>query len=310
MAQRWWRDLPPATGAFVMATGIISIGLHLTGFEVTSRIWLVPAAAVWVLLAIDFVARLEWDRTRWEGESATPPALTAIVATTVLGTRVSLLGWQWPAIALLIIAAALWPVLLSAVIRHWNRHMPGAVFLVCVSTQGIAVLSGTLALAGVADWLMPLALPFFLAGLALYLAAFERFDVSQIWNGAGDQWVATGALAISTLAGSKLITWQHWTGLPHQTLRITTLILLSLNLIGYAILAVAAAIRPRTAYDIRWWATVFPLGMTSVATYSTGTALHVPALHTLGALLLAVAVAAWLITLAALLAESLSSRKS
>ncbi|MFC9994981.1 hypothetical protein [Nocardia sp. NPDC127526] len=129
------------------------------------------------------------------------------------------------------------------------------------------------------------------AGLNSRLRHSETIaSIVELWRGTFDRW---GEAA----GGGR---GQH---------SVSTLILPTLNLIGYAILAVAA-VRPRTAYDIRWWATAFPLGMTSVATYSTGTALHVPALHTLGALLPAVAVAAWLITLAALLAESLSSRKS
>ncbi|WP_449345596.1 hypothetical protein [Streptomyces narbonensis] len=33
----WWAELPPAAGAAVMATCILSVGLHLTGFEALSR---------------------------------------------------------------------------------------------------------------------------------------------------------------------------------------------------------------------------------------------------------------------------------
>ncbi|BAW06240.1 MFS transporter [Nocardia seriolae] len=165
--RRWWRELPPAMGAFVMATGIISVGLHLTGFETLSRAGLVLAAIIWLALATDFGSRLLWTHTRWESEADTPPALTAVGATTVLGTRIALLGWHFAATALLVIAAIVWPVLLGLVIAHWNRRMPGAVFLVCVATEGLAVLGATLARAGVGDWLAVAALMCFVLGLLL-----------------------------------------------------------------------------------------------------------------------------------------------
>ncbi|MEV2226502.1 tellurite resistance/C4-dicarboxylate transporter family protein [Nocardia vinacea] len=303
MAQRWWQDLPPVAGAFVMATGIVSVGLHLTGFEVVSWLIFALAAGIWLLLAIDFGTRLLWHRSQWEAEADTPPALTGVAATTVLGTRLSLSGWQIAACALLVLAAAIWPGLLLAVLRDWNRRMPGGAFLVCVSTQGLAVLAGTLALADVGDWLVWVALALFCVGVLLYLAAFAHFDIRQVWIGAGDQWVATGALAISTLAAAELVGARQWTGAAHLLLEVVALIVLGLNLFGYTILMVSEVIRPRPEYDIRRWATVFPLGMTAVATLATSTATDLPALRALGDLLLLVAVGAWALTFAVLLAD-------
>ncbi|WP_225729445.1 MULTISPECIES: tellurite resistance/C4-dicarboxylate transporter family protein [unclassified Nocardia] len=299
MAQRWW-DLPPAAGSFVMATGIISIGLHLTGFAVPSLIALGLAGAVWLLLAVDFCTRLIWDFPRWSAESDTPPALTAVPATTVLGTRLALLGWHRIAVILLIVAAVVWPVLLVAVIGHWQRQLPGAAFLVCVSTQGLAVLAATLSLAGVADWLIVAALVLWVLGLCLYAVALRRFDLRQVWTGAGDQWVAAGALAISALAASKLVVAPRWTGASHGALRIATLVVLTLCVAWYLVLLVAEVARPRNRYDIRRWATVFPLGMTAVATLNTGAAVGIPAFRPIGDALLGIAVGAWLLTCAAL----------
>ncbi|MGW4772980.1 tellurite resistance/C4-dicarboxylate transporter family protein [Nocardia sp. NPDC004278] len=303
MAQRWWQELPPVAGSFVMATGIVSVGLHLTGFEAVSWLVFALAAAVWVLLAVDFGTRLRWHRQQWEAEADTPPALTAVAATTVLGTRLSLAGWQLAACALLAVAAVLWPGLLLAVVRHWNHRMPGVAFLVCVSTQGLAVLAGTLAQAEVGDWLAWAGLLLFGLGLLVYAAAFAHFEIQQVWIGAGDQWVATGALAISALAAARLVAAHQWTGLPHQMLRVVALIVLGLNLFGYAILIVAEVIRPRPEYDIRRWATIFPLGMTAVAALAVGTAVDMSALETLGKLLMVVTVGAWVLTFTVLLAD-------
>ncbi|APA98067.1 MFS transporter [Nocardia seriolae] len=299
--RRWWRELPPAMGAFVMATGIISVGLHLTGFETLSRAGLVLAAIIWLALATDFGSRLLWTHTRWESEADTPPALTAVGATTVLGTRIALLGWHFAATALLVIAAIVWPVLLGLVIAHWNRRMPGAVFLVCVATEGLAVLGATLARAGVGDWLAVAALMCFVLGLLLYAAAFAHFDLTQIWRGAGDHWVMTGALAISALAGSQLVGWHHWTGWLDSILRTLTLALVGLNLAFYVLLVVAEVVSFRPGYNLRRWATVFLLGMTAVAALSAGAALDSAWARLLGRALLAVAAATWLLVAAELI---------
>lgn len=272
-----------------MATEIVSTGLHLTGFPVLSWIWFGLGAVLWVLLAVDFVLRLFRERERWRTEADTPPALTAVAATTVLGTRIALGGVAWLAAVLLVVAVAVWPVLLTTVIRHWGARMPGAAFLVCVATQGLAVLGATLG-----GWLVWPALACFCGGLLLYVAAFLHFDLGQVLEGRGDQWVATGALAISALACAKLLVHLPW-------LRPVVLVLLAMALLGYLVLMVAEVVRPRPGYDIRRWATVFPLGMTAVACSTTGTAIDSALLRPLGAALLAIAVGAWLLTLGALL---------
>ncbi|MFD7258150.1 tellurite resistance/C4-dicarboxylate transporter family protein [Streptomyces sp. NPDC059874] len=299
----WWAGLPPAAGAAVMATGVISIGLHLTGHEVLSLAALVVAGALWSVLAADFTARLLGDRRRFRSEADTPAALTAVAATTVLGTRLSALGWQTVAAALLALAAALWPVLMLHVVRHWRRRMPGVAFLVCVATQGIAVLAAVLAEAGHHDWPAWAALAFFVLGLLLYLAALLRFDLREVEGGAGDHWVAGGALAISALAGSKLTASPVWTGAAHTALRTVTLIALALSLAWYVVLLGAELRHPRPRYDIRRWSTVFPLGMTAAACLSVAEPAGIAWLRPLGEVLLWIAVAACLFTCAAMLAS-------
>ncbi|MFK4066928.1 tellurite resistance/C4-dicarboxylate transporter family protein [Streptomyces sp. NPDC029674] len=304
----WWTGLPPAAGSAVMATGIISVGLHLLGHETLSRVALALAAVAWLALAADFTVRLARQRSRWRAEADTPPALTAVAATCVLGTRLSLLGRQPLAVTLLVIAAVLWPVLLPAVLRHWGHRMPGAVFLVCVATQGIAVLCGTLAVALPARPLSGVALVFFCLGLALYGAAFVRFDLANLRTGAGDQWVASGALAISALAGAKLVAAPLFTGAWHDVLRTVTLIVLALDLAWYLVLLVAEVRWPRPRYDVRRWATVFPMGMTAVATLSAGAAAGIGWLDAPGRVLLWIAVAVWLCVFAGMVRRAADGR--
>ncbi|WP_404953176.1 tellurite resistance/C4-dicarboxylate transporter family protein [Streptomyces sp. 147326] len=303
----WWTGLPPAAGAAVMAAGIISVGLHLTGYETASLVALVLSVALWLVLAADFTARLVGDHGRFRAEADTPAALTAIAATTVIGTRLSLLGWQTMAAALLAISAALWPGLLLNVVRHWGRRMPGAAFLGCVATQGLAVLATAVA-AGGHDWLDWAALAAFCLGLVLYVAAFLRFDLREVVGGAGDHWVAGGALSISALAGSKLTASPVWTGTAHEVLRDVTLAVLALSLVWYVVLLIAELRHPRPRYDIRRWATVFPLGMTAVACLSVADPAGVGWLLPLGEVLLWIAVGAWLLTFAALVSSHAKAR--
>ncbi|MEV6013362.1 tellurite resistance/C4-dicarboxylate transporter family protein [Streptomyces sp. NPDC051976] len=290
---RVWAELPPAAGSAVMATGIISVDLEQTGRHGLSLAALAVAALLWLVLAADFGWRLLRDRARFRADADTPPALTAVAATAVLGTRLSLFGWQTVAAALLALAAVVWPALLVHVVRRWKRRMPGGVFLVCVAAEGLAVLAAVLSTADGQRWLAWAALVCFLLGLVLYPYALARFDFAQIMDGAGDHWISAGALAICALAGSKLTASPVWTGAAHTTLRTTTLVLLGLALAGYVLLAAAEVRRPRPHYDMRRWATVFPLGMTSAAALSTSAAAHIHWLHTLGEVLLWIAAIAW-----------------
>ncbi len=301
--RRWRAGPSPAAGAAAMAPGIISVGLYLVGREVASLAALALAGALWLVLAVGFTARLVGDRGRFRAEADTPAALTGVAATTVLGSRLSLLGWNTAAAALLALAAALWPGLTLAVVRHWQRRMPGAVFLVCVATQGLAVLAAILAVACRQEWLARAALAAFCLGLLLYGTAFARFDLREVVHGAGDHWVAGGALAISSLAGAKLTAVPVWTGRAHEALRWATLVTLALSLAWYVLLLAAELRQWRPHYDIRRWATVFPLGMTATACLSAAGPTGVPALRALGEPLLWIAVAAWLLTFAAFTAN-------
>ncbi|WP_030221281.1 tellurite resistance/C4-dicarboxylate transporter family protein [Streptomyces sp. NRRL WC-3626] len=305
----WWAQRSPAAGAAVMATGIVSVALHLAGYETLSLIALVPACAAWLGLAAEFVLRLARERERWLAEAQTPGALTAVAATTVLGTRVASLGENALAWALLAVATVCWPTLLVLVVRRWRPRMPGAVFLCCVATQGLAVLGATLARSESADWLAHVALTLFWLGLVLYGLALFRFDPRQVTVGPGDQWVAGGAVAISSLAGSKLLAADGgalylWNDDGSAVLRLTTGVLLVLDLAWYAVLTAAEILRPRLSYDTRRWATVFPLGMTAAAALSASTAVGVPWLEGLGRVLMWVAVAAWLAVAAGAVASA------
>jgi hypothetical protein len=174
--------------------------------------------------------------------------------------------------------------------------MDGSVFLVCVAPQGLGVLAGTLAVAGAGGWLAWGALACLCTGLLLYVGALVRFDARQVRVGLGDHWVAGGALSISALCAAKLAAFTGWHGASHAVLRGVTLVLLVLALAWYAVLLAAEIGWPRTAFDIRRWSTVFPLGMTAAACLSAAGPVGVDWLRPLGEALLWVGVAGWLFT--------------
>ncbi|WP_344006819.1 tellurite resistance/C4-dicarboxylate transporter family protein [Streptomyces thermocarboxydovorans] len=295
----WWAQRSPAEGAAVMACGIVSLALHLAGYEVLSRIMLGVACVAWAGLAAEFALRLLREHTRWRAEAQTPGALTAVAATTVIGSRFAAEGWSTLAEALLALAAVLWPPLLVLVVRSWQPRMPGAVFLCCVATQGLALLAATLAAAESAAWPAHAALALFWFGLVLYAFALARFDLRQTAEGQGDQWVAAGALGISALAGSKLLAADSvrlylWNVDDSHVLRVMTMVLLVLDLVLCVVLLAGEIRWPRTAYDPRRWSTVFPLGMTATAALSTSAVVDAPWLDGLGEVLVWIAVAAWL----------------
>jgi hypothetical protein len=104
-------SIPPAAGAEVMGTAIVSIALSLDGQETLSRVILAIAAVIWVSLAMLLPLRAARDPAGFRADARTPAALTAVVATAVLGTRLTLLGWAWAGIATLVIAVVLWAAL-------------------------------------------------------------------------------------------------------------------------------------------------------------------------------------------------------
>jgi tellurite resistance protein TehA-like permease len=285
-----------------MATGIVSVALHLADIEWFSWIWLVIGAGIWAVLVGVFLTRLIGDRARWVAEADTPAALTAVAATTVLGTRVALLGWHTIAVLALCLAALVWAVLMPAVIRHWTGPTVGAHFLLCVATQGLVVLGATLAVALHAPFLTVVSGAVFVLGLVAYAIVLARFSFVQFKTGAGDHWVCAGGLAISALAAGKLIVAMDaadWNGWPHTVIRVAAAVILALDLAGYLALVICEVRWPRLGFDVRRWSTAFPMGMTAAATITVADAIGAPWLRSIGLTLIWPAVAVCVILLVA-----------
>ena len=285
--------VPPGAGAAVMGTAILSTGMAGVPVPWLSYVLVALAAVLWLALAALFLTRLFVHRARWVADADVPASLTGVAGTCVLGTRLSLLGWRTASMALLALAAVLWLVLLPLVLAHWSTPTVGASFLLCVSTQALAVLTASVGIVTGLRGLAVVAGVLFVAGLVAYAAVLVTFDFRQVARGVGDHWVAGGALAISTLAATKLLLAAGLLGVPADVLRPTALVLCGLAGAWYLVLAVAEASWRRPHYDVRRWSTVFPLGMTATACINLGLAAGISAVHTVGQVLIWPALAVW-----------------
>jgi tellurite resistance protein TehA-like permease len=299
-------SIPPAAGAEVMGTGIVSVALSLDGQETLSLILLIIAAAMWVTLAVLVPGRAVRDRARFQADVRTPAALTSVAGTDVLGTRLTLLGWRWAGIALLVIAVALWAALLGPVLANWKTPTVGASLVLTVSTESLAVLAASLAVPEHARWLLVASLVPFALGLCFYAFVISRFDFRQLGLGRGDHWITGGALAISTLAAGKLIAGAKSLAILGNgggALEVVTVALWILTMLWLPLLLLAEVLRPRLSYDVRRWSTVFPFGMYAACSFVVGLAAHIQAITSFAQGWVWVALAVWAVVFVAMIAR-------
>jgi len=282
-----------------MSTGILSTATQFAGLSVLSLALLVLAVLAELALGLVLVSRLLTDRRGWLADAGTPASLTGVAATAVIGGRIAFLGWTAAAWLLLTASGLLWLVLLPVVLRHWQVPTVGASFLICVATEGLAVLAGTQGAIAGSRSAVVVGLAAFLLGLVFYAVVLARFDWRQLRVGAGDHWVVAGALAITSLAGAQLLLAGdrlRLLGGLREPLRLLDLAVWAVAVAGYAALLGCELRWPRLHYDVRRWATVFPMGMTAAASFAVAEAERLPPLAALGHVLLWPGLAAWALT--------------
>jgi tellurite resistance protein TehA-like permease len=275
-----------------MATGIVSIGLSVDDHESLSRVLLVLAALVWcvVVAAVILGDGLE--------HAHSPAALTWVAGTGVLGERLSLLGWNDEAAALLVLAVLLWAALVPAVLAHWRTPTVGTSFLLTVATESLAVLSSRLGLVDGLGWLAFAGLALCGLGLLFYATVLARFDVRELLRGCGDHWIAGGALAIAALACARSAQAAGVFRSLHGAagdLDAAALGVWAAAAAWLPVLVVCEAARRRTAFDERRWSTVFPLGMYAACSFATARVAGIGGLADFGRVWIWVAFAAWLL---------------
>ena len=273
------RAIPPETGAVVMGLGVVALDSRAVGLPGLSWLLFALAAAVWLVVAVAIGERLLGDRPRWRAEASRPGALTLVASTGVLGLGAAGAGAEAVAIGLFAVAVVAWGALVPRVFAATARlpvvpGVAGARFLLCVASQSVAALGAQVALMTRSAWLVPWCAAATLLGLVLYGFVLSRFDLRQVISGSGDHWVVGGALAISVVAVAKLVEAMRGLSIasPWQVLGSgLDLVLLAVTACWYLVLVAAECAIPRLGYDLRRWATVFPLGMTCAAGFAAAT---------------------------------------
>ena len=291
-----------------MATGIESVVLRLQGHAALSETFLWLAVAAWGVLAAVVPMRALHGDAAVRTSMRSPSALTAVAGTCVLGTCAVQRGWETVGGMALVVASIVWLGLQPPVWRQWATPATGAAFLTTVSAEALAVLCAGVATTHRAPWLLGVGIALAAAGIALYAVVLASFDTGQLLSGGGDHWVAGGALAIAALASADLasaargFSWPHWIG---HDIAIASAILAGAAAAWLPLLIIGELSRPRFAYDVRRWATVFPVAMYSAAGHAVGRVGGAPALVTLARWWGWVALAVWAAVAAGMLHRGL-----
>jgi tellurite resistance protein TehA-like permease len=316
--------LHPGCFALVMATGIISNGLHLSGHHRWSDLLFGVMVLAWPgLILLNLWRLLSFPRALWA--DLINPALvfsffTVIAGTGVFAVALDLRGLGHSALSLWVFAFAIWLGLIylgfavmtfhngagGADIAHggWLNAIVGTESLVILGTI-VAPRAGDLTTAILVATHMLWGIGLALYGIFIALFAHRIFffdvepdDITPLL------WVVMGAAAIATNAGSTLIlanpnlaflqamrplvdgvTLVMW---AWATWWIPLLLLFGIWKHGVR--------RVPLRYTPMLWSLVFPLGMYGVASLRLSLAAELPALKTISATMMWVALAAWIAT--------------
>lgn len=247
----------PDAFAFVMATGIVSIAASDHGLHPVSVCFAVMAAVG--LPVLMYLMAHRWD-FNLRDHTVALPLFTYVAACAVLGARFDehrIVLWLATGLAL-----QGWITLAPLVVRSmWRqRHdlraqARGGWELAAVATSGLAIVFADL---GIVFW----AVAFWALGMAVYVTMtsviVRHVDLAQ-----PDSWILIGGVAIATLAGDHL---HH--ALPPgpfaDAVRAVTLV----TWVGATVWIPPLVYVALRRFAGIGWATVFPLGMYSSATYA------------------------------------------
>ena len=325
------RGLPPNIFAIVMATGIVALAANGAGYRLLAHalFWLNAGlyAVLWALLITR--ARRHWAALAADLKShaKAPGFFTLVAAPCVLGSQCVLLhGAVAAGLALWVVAVLFWLVLsytmIPGLMEGAEKPRPeeglnGAWLLTVVGTQAVSVLACLLVPALAADAPdVPLfvALAFWLVGSMLYIwliaLIFHRILFLPLSPGelTPPYWINMGAMAISTLAGVRLIAEAGRMPLLTELLpylKGMTLLFWATATWWIPVLLALGAWRHLVkhvslTYEHGYWAAVFPLGMYAVCTQNLIRVFRLPFLEPIAAMFVWVALTAWGLTFAGL----------
>jgi len=322
------RHLHPGCFALVMATGIVSIDASQHGMaNIGYAMFVLNLVAYAWLLALT-VLRLAYFHRELVADFANPSRgagfLTFAAGTCVLGSQcVQVVPLPTLASALAAVGAAAWAVLtylfFAAAITArfkpgFTRSINGGWLIAVVATEALSVLL-TLLAARHADpaHLRFFALGLYMLGAALYLLIITLVVYRMVFfplrasEFTPPYWIDMGALAITTLAGSLIVTQAPASGPLVEVLPFVkgfTLFFWATATWWIPLLVILEAWRHlrrhvRFQYETDDWDIVFPIGMYTVGTYELAHALRADFLLAIPAAGVYVSLIMWLLVAAA-----------
>lgn len=320
--------LTPGYFALVMASGIVSLGLKLIGFPLLSNIFFAICGVAYVVLCVLNLWRFLEFRHVMASDFRAPKRafgfFTFVAGTNVLGTRAAAEGWFTLTVWLLAISSAIWLILgyalpWSAVLSRAERPVValanGTWFIWVVASQSIAVSAASLEViyTDARLYLAILAVLSWSVGVFLYAASAIivslRIMLYELDPKEFDPpyWVSMGALAITIVAGARIVEMQS-----APMVDATRGLIAGLSVVFWAFatwlipVLIAAGIwrhmvrKVPLRYEPTLWSMIFPLGMYGVAGITIGRADHLPIVEWIGSHWLWIAVAAYVIVFVAM----------
>jgi tellurite resistance protein TehA-like permease len=295
---------------------------------------IVAYAFLWLLLLLRlslFFGRIKEDINN---HVRGPGFFTVVAGTSVLGSELLIVAGEFRIASLLwILGLFLWVVIMysffTAMTVRENKPsieggLNGAWLLAVVATQSISVL-GTLLIDHFADYREPIlffTLCMFLLGSMLYIPLitliFYRFTFVNLTTMSltPPYWINMGAVAITTLAGARLIiAAPQWTVLADfmPFLKGFTLFFWAAGTWWIPLLLILGFWRHvykkfPLKYDPQYWGMVFPFGMYTVCTIQLARAINFPSLLVIPRYFIYLALAGWLVVSLGLIYSLLTNK--
>jgi len=336
-------DFFPGYFALVMATGIVSLAMHFEGFPGFPEVLLWLNVIFYVVLWVITIVRIALFRSALIADlthhARGVTFLTAVAATGVLGAEFAILTpFIAVAVGLWVFAVLLWTILIYTFFAAVTIAEPkpsidvainGSWLLVTVATESLSVLGTLIAQTlGPVPPILFVALCAYLLGAMFYILfialivyrwIFLRMEPAKLTP---PYWINMGALAITTLAGARLIlssgSWEVLHDLKPFTSGFTLFFWATgtwwiplLVIVGFWRHVIE---RVPVTYDPQYWSLVFPLGMYTVATFVFANAAGMPFLLIIPRIFVYIAMFAWCITFGGMLFKlgnfCVSSRRS